>query len=447
MRHMWAAYHTLADKADEDAGKPAYFRFLTLLGFKIFLEQKVDVAILEVGLGGRLDATNCVREPVVCGVTALGMDHVALLGDTLPKIAREKAGIFKPGKPAFTVPQRDDAQEALFEVAHKVGAPLEVVPALDTYCLESPSHGPAPPADPEHLELGLAGEHQRQNAALAVMLAAEWEGRSQAAAALQGEAARRRAQSVQSGVLPREYVAGLQAAKWPGRGQIIGYDVVEGQIIDSAASRLTFFLDGAHTAESMATCAHWFADASAAAAAAAGAARAAAAPDAGQNGSRHRDAAATDVRRVLLFNCLEERDANNLLRPLRSTLAARSAVPGAAIFVPPESTYMKLGPADAPPELAWQLTLRGVWERLGSTHTSAGGNAKGVSGAFPPLPRVPGVGAQDLAVGAVLPNLRGTLDWLRRCAREAPAVRMHVLVTGSLYLVGDLLKILGKGSE
>ena len=53
-------------------------------GFKIFLEKKVDVVILEVGLGGRLDATNCIRSPVVCGVTSLGFDHMELLGNTLP---------------------------------------------------------------------------------------------------------------------------------------------------------------------------------------------------------------------------------------------------------------------------------------------------------------------------------------------------------------------------
>lgn len=70
-------------------------RFLTLLGLRIFLQQQVDVAILEVGLGGRLDATNVVPSPVVCGISSLGFDHMELLGYTLPEIAREKAGILK----------------------------------------------------------------------------------------------------------------------------------------------------------------------------------------------------------------------------------------------------------------------------------------------------------------------------------------------------------------
>lgn len=77
------------------------------------LDQGVDVAVLEVGLGGRLDATNVVPQPVVCGITSLGFDHMEILGHTLPQIAREKAGIMKAGSPAFTVPQPEDAMQAL----------------------------------------------------------------------------------------------------------------------------------------------------------------------------------------------------------------------------------------------------------------------------------------------------------------------------------------------
>ena len=83
------------------------------LGLHAFLEEGVDVAILEVGIGGRLDATNCISAPAVCGISSLGFDHMELLGHTLPEIAREKAGIFKPGVPAFTVPQPSDALAAL----------------------------------------------------------------------------------------------------------------------------------------------------------------------------------------------------------------------------------------------------------------------------------------------------------------------------------------------
>ncbi|XP_014674852.1 PREDICTED: uncharacterized protein LOC106814969 [Priapulus caudatus] len=80
---------------DPEVGMPAYFRFLTLMSLYVFVEQKVDVAILECGIGGTYDCTNIVRKPVVCGVSSLGIDHVSLLGDTVEKIAWHKAGIFK----------------------------------------------------------------------------------------------------------------------------------------------------------------------------------------------------------------------------------------------------------------------------------------------------------------------------------------------------------------
>jgi folylpolyglutamate synthase/dihydropteroate synthase len=84
-----------------------------LPGLKIFCSQPLDAVILEVGIGGRLDATNIIRQPVVTAVTSLGFDHMELLGDTLPKIAREKAGILRKGVPAFSVQQPEDAMEAL----------------------------------------------------------------------------------------------------------------------------------------------------------------------------------------------------------------------------------------------------------------------------------------------------------------------------------------------
>jgi dihydrofolate synthase/folylpolyglutamate synthase len=74
------------------------FEITTALGFLYFARQKVDVAVAEVGLGGRLDATNVV-DPLVSVITSLSLDHMAVLGDTLPKIAFEKAGIIKPGRP------------------------------------------------------------------------------------------------------------------------------------------------------------------------------------------------------------------------------------------------------------------------------------------------------------------------------------------------------------
>jgi folylpolyglutamate synthase len=87
---------------------------------KIFLNQHLDAVILEVGIGGRLDATNVIAHPVVTGVTSLGFDHMELLGDTLAKIAGEKAGIFKPDSPALTVAQPAEAMEVLEVSCHRL---------------------------------------------------------------------------------------------------------------------------------------------------------------------------------------------------------------------------------------------------------------------------------------------------------------------------------------
>lgn len=86
---------------------PAYFAFLTVMSLHVFLKEKVDVAIMEVGIGGQYDSTNLVRKPVVCGVSSLGLDHTSILGETIDKIAWHKAGIFKPGVPAFTSLQQE----------------------------------------------------------------------------------------------------------------------------------------------------------------------------------------------------------------------------------------------------------------------------------------------------------------------------------------------------
>ncbi|GAB4823124.1 hypothetical protein N2152v2_010170 [Parachlorella kessleri] len=518
LRNMWWCLNSLKAKCDEEAGMPAYFRFLTLLGFKVFLEEKVDVVVLEVGIGGRLDATNCVRQPVVCGVTPLGFDHMELLGstlpcggrrwyygsiagmcdaerlgNTLPEIAREKAGIFKQGCPAYTVAQPADALEALRQKAEAIGAPLAVVPGWNSYRPEDPG---------QPLRLGLAGEHQKVNASLALTLAATWEARSPVAAAKHGQRAQQRAQQLlQDGVVGRDYAAGLEAARWPGRAQIVHEAAVEDfsasnpqPAVDTAAvsqangasrpvmangitsatssstlhqgkttrqhhlPRLSFYLDGAHTAESMATCAHWFADEVGREAEEEGAST-------GEEGSAAAGALGVApgatvgspalggvvVQRVLLFNCMQEREPHSLLQPLAQTLAERRVGFHHALFVPPNSTYSKVGPAAEAaggPDLSWQQSLRGVWEAQAAA--AVGGAARKQAGrplppiSLPPLPCIPSLSLQDTARGAVLPNLQATLEWLRRCVRETPSLRMQVLVTGSLYLVGDMLKLLGK---
>ncbi|HLE56961.1 MAG TPA: folylpolyglutamate synthase/dihydrofolate synthase family protein [Rhodothermia bacterium] len=98
-----------------------FFEITTALALEHFASRKVDVAVIETGLGGRLDSTNVIT-PLVAGVTSIGMDHVEYLGDSLASIAAEKAGIFKRGVPAVFGPVREAAREALLTIAARAGA-------------------------------------------------------------------------------------------------------------------------------------------------------------------------------------------------------------------------------------------------------------------------------------------------------------------------------------
>jgi dihydrofolate synthase/folylpolyglutamate synthase len=156
---------------------PTFFELVTALGFLRFAEQAVDVAVIEVGMGGRLDSTNVIT-PDVSVVTSISLDHTHFLGDTVGAIAREKAGIFKPGIPALTHEQDKEAIEAMSAVAAAVGAPFEVVgkDVEFSYRFESnPNMGPhtrvglsGDKLNFEHLPVPLKGEHQAFNCGLAL---------------------------------------------------------------------------------------------------------------------------------------------------------------------------------------------------------------------------------------------------------------------------------------
>ena len=93
--------------------KPVYFRFLTLMALHSYMQEKVGSAVLECGIGGEYDSTNILIKPSATGVTSLGIDHTAMLGDTIESIAWHKAGVFKEGVPAFTAPQPEAALKVL----------------------------------------------------------------------------------------------------------------------------------------------------------------------------------------------------------------------------------------------------------------------------------------------------------------------------------------------
>jgi dihydrofolate synthase / folylpolyglutamate synthase len=176
----------------EEGERLTYFEFATLLGLLHFAREGVGAAVVEVGLGGRHDATNAVA-PLVTAVSRIGLDHVQLLGDTLDAIAREKAGIFKRGVPAVvSAGQEPEALAALREEAERRGAPFQVAEPAWT--------GP----------LALRGPHQRQNAALAA-------------------AALRLLDRAGVPVGEDAIAAGIAGARWPGR-----LEEVAGVLLDGA---------------------------------------------------------------------------------------------------------------------------------------------------------------------------------------------------------------------
>ncbi len=151
---------------------PSYFELLTALGFVYFAETKVQVAVLEVGMGGRLDATNIV-DPLISIITDISLDHMEWLGSTISAIAREKAGILRSGGTMITLPQHPHANQVLGEIATELRAKgvsaTPYVPAASTngpYMLDV--LGEAITVDSP-----LAGEHQHRNVALAIAAAEE----------------------------------------------------------------------------------------------------------------------------------------------------------------------------------------------------------------------------------------------------------------------------------
>jgi len=158
---------------------PTFFEVTTALALKHFCDAKIDVAILETGLGGRLDATNAVHSDVSV-ITPIGLDHEKWLGHTLAEIAGEKAGIIKPRVPVVSAPQQPQAEEVIRARAAECGSPVQFV--NETY---------------HRSPVALRGEYQKQNAAVAIAAI-------QAANTQLGEEA---------------IVRGLAAVEWPARFQ------------------------------------------------------------------------------------------------------------------------------------------------------------------------------------------------------------------------------------
>jgi len=169
--------HGPVEKLGRKDQAPTFFEIMTAMAFMYFADKKVDIAVIETGVGGRLDSTNVIA-PSVVGITSISVDHPNLLGNTIDSIAKEKAGVIKAGIPVVTVNQDPKAMRVLKKQASSVKAPLSVTGRdIDfSYRFESSrEHGPhtricvtTSTSRFEHLKVPLPGEHQAINCGLAL---------------------------------------------------------------------------------------------------------------------------------------------------------------------------------------------------------------------------------------------------------------------------------------
>jgi len=201
-RHFFRLYGA-AEELVRDAvlpQLPSFFECLTALAFLYFADRAVDIAVLEVGMGGRLDATNVV-DPLLSIVTDISLDHMEWLGSTIPEITREKAGILRPNGTLITLPQHPEASQVLGEVAAELG--VRAVSAAPYMPPPGVGGGQAYPVEAlgtiVELASPLLGVHQHRNTALAVAAGVELRERHGFP------------------ITPEAMAAGVRGTSWPGR--------------------------------------------------------------------------------------------------------------------------------------------------------------------------------------------------------------------------------------
>lgn len=355
--------------------RPVYFRFMTILAMHAFLSLKVSATILEVGIGGLYDSTNIVPAPVVTGVSALGIDHTFILGNTIEDIASQKGGIFKAGAPSLTVDQPQGALHVLNECADRAkSSSFNVVPS------SSAGEGP----------LGLPGVHQRSNAALALAMVRAFAASNVGQALYPGAS---RALEQTGADLPAAAAAGLRDAFWPGRCQVV------------PTAGPTYYLDGAHTIESIQCAVRWF-------------------MEAGHGG-----------RLGLIFNCTNGRSSESLLGAMLDEIKRAGGEPLRTVFGQvcfcTNNTYANGGSASG------AFLLTDLVSRAIDTHDLESMTVqRELLAAWSRLLDIPGDELKLEADGTMvqaLPSIEHALARMREQGVD------RVFVCGSLHLVGGVM--------
>lgn len=218
--------------ADAMENKPTEFEMMTAAAFLWFAEKECDIVVLEVGLGGRFDATNVIKAPEVAVIMNIGLDHTAILGDTVEQIAWEKAGILKPGCSCVLYQQQESVQAVIAAECEKLGAALHVADFGAIQCEFNVLEGQVFTYKQDPYAIALLGEHQQKNAAVVIEAA---------------QVLRSRGWQIEQDQLEH----GLYATAWPARFEVLSddpYFVVDGghnpQCAETVVANLkTYFPD------------------------------------------------------------------------------------------------------------------------------------------------------------------------------------------------------------
>lgn len=158
-----------AERAERECGRfPKQFEFVTAIAFLYFAEQGCDYVVLETGMGGILDATNIIENPVMSVITSIGLDHTHILGNTLEQIAEKKSGIVKPDCPVLCDPFMEaKALKVIKERARQIGAPFRMIDTKDVHICKADMNGITFSFLGEKYHIHMLGEHQVHNCVLA----------------------------------------------------------------------------------------------------------------------------------------------------------------------------------------------------------------------------------------------------------------------------------------
>lgn len=211
----------------EGLSHPTPFELETAMAFLYFSWQKVDFAVVEVGLGGRLDATNVMKQPACCVITSISMDHMQYLGDSLSSIAKEKAGIIKHGVSVVTCNKAPEVWEVLKDRCKEKEATLLLADSEEAKVLTSTAEGTVFTYQGEEYEIKLLGRHQVMNAVTAIQVISTLRLRGHSISAL----------AVHDG---------LKGAGWSGRFEVIDrepYFIIDGAHNEDAADKLAKAID------------------------------------------------------------------------------------------------------------------------------------------------------------------------------------------------------------